>query len=44
MGRSLFSEMQNLKMENTRLKEIVAELEPDKLFLKEGPTYPMPKA
>ncbi|MEM9496562.1 MAG: transposase [Pseudomonadota bacterium] len=35
MGRSQLSEMKSLEKENARLKKIVAELELDKLILKE---------
>ena len=36
MGRSQLSELKTLEKENNRLKKIVAELELDKLILKEG--------
>ncbi|MEM6888131.1 MAG: transposase [Pseudomonadota bacterium] len=36
MGRSQLSEMKSLEKENARLKKIVAELELDKLILKES--------
>lgn len=36
MGRSQLSEMKSLQKENDRLKKIVAELELDKLILKES--------
>ena len=38
MGRSQLSEMRILEKENTRLKRIVAELELDKLILRESLT------
>ena len=44
MGRSQLSEMRSLEKENTRLKKIVAELELDKLILKESMTYLKPGA
>ena len=40
MGRSQLSEMRSLEKENTRLKKIVAELELDKLILKESLSLP----
>ena len=43
MGRSQFSEMRALKKENERLKKIVAELQLDKLILKESLDYLKPK-
>ena len=36
MGRSQFSELKSLEKENQRLKKIVADLELDKLNLKES--------
>ena len=36
MGRSQLSEMRSLAKENARLKKLVAELELDKLLLKES--------
>ena len=36
MGKSQLSELRNLEKENARLKKIVAELELDKLILKES--------
>ena len=39
MGWSQLSEMRSLEKENVRLKKIVAELELDKLILKERLTY-----
>ena len=44
MGRSQLSEMRSLEKENARLKKIVAELELDKLILKESLTYLKPRA
>ena len=44
MGRSQLSEMKSLAKENARLKKIVAELELDKLILKESLNYLKPKA
>ena len=44
MGRSQLSEMRTLKKENERLKKIVAELQLDKLILKESLDYLKPKA
>ena len=44
MGRSPLSEMRALEKENKRLKKIVAELEPDKLILKESLDFLKPKA
>ena len=44
MGRSQLSEMRSLEKEDTRLKKIVAELELDKLILKESLTYLKPRA
>ena len=44
MGRSQLSEMKSLEKENGRLKKIVAELELDKLILKESIDYLKPKA
>ena len=43
MGRSQLSEMKSLQKENDRLKKIVAELELDKLILKEGLDFLKPK-
>ena len=43
MGRSQLSEMKSLEKENARLKKIVAELELDKLILKESLNYLKPK-
>jgi hypothetical protein len=39
LSRSQLSEMRSLERENVRLKKIVAELELDKLALKESLTY-----
>ncbi len=39
MGRLQFSEMKALQKENSRLKKMVAELELDKLILKESPDF-----
>ena len=44
MGRSQLSEMGSLEKENTWLKRIVAELELDKLILRESLTYLKPRA
>ncbi len=44
MGRSQLSELKALQKENGRLKKIVAELELDKLILKESLDYLKPKA
>ena len=44
MGRSQLSEMRALEKENERLKNIVAELQLDKLILKESLDYLKPKA
>jgi len=44
MGKSQLSELCSLEKENTRLKKIVAELELDKLILKESLTYLKPRA
>lgn len=43
MGRSQLSEMKSLQKENDRLTEIVAELELDKLILKESLDFLKPK-
>ena len=43
MGRSQLSEMKSLQKENDRLKKIVAELELDKLILKESLVFLKPK-
>ena len=44
MGRSELSELKALEKENGRLKKIVAELELDKLILKESLDFLKPKA
>ncbi|MEO1408070.1 MAG: transposase [Pseudomonadota bacterium] len=44
MGRSHLSELKNLAKENARLKKIVAELELDKLILKESLNHLKPRA
>ena len=44
MGRAQLSELKNLEKENTRLKKIVAELELDKLILKESLNFLKPRA
>ena len=44
MGRSQLSELKSLEKENGRLKKIVAELELDKLILKERLDFLKPKA
>ena len=44
MGRSQLSEMKSLEIENARLKKIVAELELDKLILKESLNHLKPRA
>jgi len=44
MGRSQLSEMKSLEKENQRLKKIVADLELDKLILKESLDFLKPKA
>jgi len=44
MGRSQLSEFKALEKENGRLKKIVADLELDKLILKESLDYLKPKA
>jgi len=43
MGRSQLTEMKGLKKENSRLKQIVAELELDKLILKESLNHLKPR-
>ncbi len=43
-GRSQLSELKNLEKENARLKKIVAELELDKLILKESLNHLKPRA
>ncbi len=44
MGRSQLSELKSLEKETGRLKKIVAELELDKLILKESLDFLKPKA
>ena len=44
MGLAQLSEMKSLEKENARLKKIVAELELDKLILKESLNYLKPRA
>ena len=44
MGKSKLHEFKAMEKENTRLKRIVAELELDKLILKESLDYLKPKA
>jgi len=44
MGRSKLAEMKALQKENDRLKKIVADLELDKLILKESLDHLKPKA
>ncbi len=44
MGKSQLSEMKALERENQRLKKIVADLELDKLILKESVDFLKPKA
>jgi putative transposase len=44
MGRSQLSELKALEKENQRLKKIVADLELDKLILKESHDFLKPKA
>ena len=44
MGKSQLHELKGLEKENVRLKRIVAELELDKLILKESLDYLKPKA
>ena len=44
MGRSQLSELKALEKENRRLKKIVADLELDKLILKESLDFLKPKA
>ena len=43
MGKSQLQELKGLEKENIRLKRIVAELELDKLILKESLDYLKPK-
>jgi len=44
MCKSQLSELRSLEKENTRLKKIVAELELDKLILRESLNYLKPRA
>lgn len=44
MGRSQLSDLKSLEKENARLKKIVAELELDKLILKESLNHLKPRA
>lgn len=44
MGKSRLSELRALEKENSRLKKIVADLELDKLILKESLDFLKPKA
>ncbi|MGB0576329.1 MAG: transposase [Alphaproteobacteria bacterium] len=44
MGKSQLSELRSLEKGNTRLKKIVAELELDKLILKESLSHLKPRA
>lgn len=44
MGKSQLSDLRALEKENSRLKKIVAELELDKLILKESLDFLKPKA
>lgn len=44
MGKSQLQEMKGLEKENVRLRKIVAELELDKLILKESLDFLKPKA
>ena len=44
MGRSQLSELKSLEKENARLKKIIAELELDKLILKESLNHLKPRA
>jgi len=44
MGRSQLSELKSLEKENGRLKKILAELELDKLILKESLDFLKPRA
>jgi len=43
MGKSQLQELKGLEKENTRLKRIVADLELDKLILKESLNYLKPR-
>jgi putative transposase len=44
MGKSQLAELRTLEKGNARLKKIVAELELDRLILKENLNYPKPRA
>ena len=44
MGKSQLQELKGLEKENSRLKKIVADLELDKLILKESLNYLKPRA
>ena len=44
MGQSHLSELRSLEKDNVRLKKLVAELELDKLILKESLSYLKPRA
>ncbi len=44
MAKSQLSELKSLEKENSRLKKIVADLELDKLVLKESLNFLKPKA
>ena len=44
MGKSQLSELRSLERENVGLKKILAELELDKLILKESLSYLKPRA
>lgn len=44
MGLAQLSELKSLEKENARLKKIVAELEQDKLILKESLNHLKPRA
>ena len=44
MGKSQLQELKGLEKENTRLKRIAADLELDKLILKESLNYLKPRA
>ena len=44
IGRAQLSELKSLEKENARLKKIVAELELDKLILKESLNHLKPRA
>ena len=44
MGRSQLSELRSLEKESARLRKVVAELELDKLILKESLSHLKPRA